>query len=108
MNFISQSLSNLTSGGKLYVLFQIVYLLGAIFFTYVQVQILKALKGEEVSTIIASSRMQKYHVRYKLDGSNGSLIIVSSSPDKAKAHLKSVYPDVTDIIIISENSREVD
>ncbi len=44
MNFISQSLSNLTSGGKLYIFFQIIYLVGALFFTYVQVQILKELK----------------------------------------------------------------
>lgn len=44
MNFISQSLSNLTSGGKLYIFFQVIYLVGALFFTYVQVQILKELK----------------------------------------------------------------
>lgn len=44
MNFISQNLNNLTSGGKLYVFFQILYLAGALFFTYVQVQILKELK----------------------------------------------------------------
>lgn len=100
MNFISQSLSNLTSGGKLYVLFQIVYLLGAIFFTYVQVQILKALKGEETSIIIASSRMGKYYVKYKLDGSDGSLVIVSTSSNKAKAHLQSLYPDATDIVVL--------
>jgi cell division protein FtsL len=44
MNFISQTLSNLTSGGKLYVFFQIIYLSGALFFTYVQWQILQTLK----------------------------------------------------------------
>lgn len=102
MNFISQSLSNLTSGGKLYVLFQIVYLLGAIFFTYVQVQILKTLKKEEISIIVDPKHMEKYRVSYKLDGNIGSLIIVSSSPDKAKSHLKSIYPDAVDVIIISE------
>ena len=44
MNFISQSLNNLTDGGKVYLLIQGVYLTGALFFTYVQILILKELK----------------------------------------------------------------
>ena len=84
--------------------FRLYILLGAIFFTYVQVQILKALKGEETSIIIASSRMDKYYVKYKLDGSSGSLVIVSSSPNKAKAHLQSLYPDATDIVVLGDSN----
>jgi len=44
MNFISQYLSGLTSGGKLYLAFQIVYILCGIVFLYVQISIMKELK----------------------------------------------------------------
>lgn len=44
MNFISQSLNNLTSGGKIYLFFQFIYLICGLFFLYVQWQILLELK----------------------------------------------------------------
>ena len=44
MNFISQSLQNLTSGGKIYIFFQLIYLLCGVFFLYVQWQILLELR----------------------------------------------------------------
>jgi hypothetical protein len=44
MNFISQSLGSLTSGAKIYIAFQCLYLAGALFFTYIQIQILKELR----------------------------------------------------------------
>jgi group I intron endonuclease len=44
LNTLSPNGYNLTSGGKLYVFFQIIYLSGALFFTYVQWQILQTLK----------------------------------------------------------------
>ena len=47
MNFISQTLSNLTSGGKIYIIFQIIYIFFGAFFLYVQWQILKELKRRE-------------------------------------------------------------
>lgn len=104
MNFISQSLSNLTTGGKLYIVFQLIYLIGAIFFTYVQFKILKALRGEETSIIIKANIMSKYYIKYILDGKMGNLIIISSSPDKAIAHLKSIYPDATNIVVLGSSN----
>lgn len=44
MDFIGQSLGNLTSGGKIYVLFQMIYLACFMFFLYVQWQILLELQ----------------------------------------------------------------
>ena len=44
INFISQTYNSLTFGAKLYIVFQVAYLVGALFFTYVQVQILRELK----------------------------------------------------------------
>lgn len=51
MNFLSQALSNLTSGGKLYIFFQLIYLSGALFFTYVQWQILQELKKNKIDNL---------------------------------------------------------
>ena len=48
MNFISQTLSNLTSGGKLYIFFQLIYLVCGVFFLYVQWQILIELKRRNI------------------------------------------------------------
>jgi hypothetical protein len=45
MNFISQSFGNLTSGGKIYIFFQLFYLACGIFFLYVQWQILLELRS---------------------------------------------------------------
>lgn len=60
INFISQSFSNLTSGGKIYIFFQCVYLLGALFFTYVQVQLLRELrKKPPVHSCVCEKNFQK-------------------------------------------------
>jgi len=45
MNFISQEWGNLTTGGKIYIAFQTLYLVAGAFFLYVQWQILKELKN---------------------------------------------------------------
>jgi len=44
MNFISENIENLSSGGRIYVIFQLIYLLVGVFFFYVQVRILRELK----------------------------------------------------------------
>lgn len=53
MNFISQSLMSLTSGGKIYIAFQIIYILCGIFFMWVQISLLKELK-------ILNKHLQKF------------------------------------------------
>ena len=57
MNFISQGLADLTTGGKIYILFQFIYILCGCFFLYVQWQILKELKKRN------SSYTKKYEDR---------------------------------------------
>lgn len=49
INFISQSLKNLTFGAKIYILFQCIYLIGALFFTYVQFQLLQELRKKKLT-----------------------------------------------------------
>lgn len=63
MNFISQSLGNLTSGGKIYILFQLIYLLCGCFFLYVQWQILLELR----------SRNNEYHCTHEKDNTDYSV-----------------------------------
>jgi len=108
MNFISQTLSNLTSGGKLYIFFQIIYLIGALFFTYVQIQILNALKGEPVATIISTNKFKEYRIEYVLQDERSTITVIASSSKKAIAHIKSIYPDATSIICLEEKSNEID
>jgi hypothetical protein len=93
MNFISQTLSNLTSGGKLYIGFQLFYLVGALFFTYVQLQILQQLKQKEAEVLVHSCVERYYLVTYFLDETTGRLKIFSNSKEGAERHLKSIYRD---------------
>jgi len=107
MNFISQTLSNLTSGGKLYIFFQIIYLTGALFFTYVQFQILNALRNNSISNIISSTSFKDYRIEYILDEEKGVVLVVASSPEKAIAHIKSIYPGATSVICLEGSVYEI-
>lgn len=108
MNFISQTLSNLTSGGKLYIFFQIIYLTGALFFTYVQFQILNALRNNSISNIISSTSFKDYRIEYILDEEKGVVLVVASSCEKAIAHIKSIYPEAKAITCLEGDIDEVD
>jgi hypothetical protein len=93
MNFISQTLSKLTSGGKLYIGFQLFYLAGALFFTYVQLQILQQLRQKEAEVVVHSCVERYYLVTYSLNDSTGKLKIFSNSKEGAAQHLRSIYKD---------------
>ena len=89
MNFLSQALSNLTSGGKLYIFFQLIYITGALFFTYVQWQILNQLTKSEVTICKPDARY--YTVTYSAEEHAGRLQVFANSKDAAANHVKSIY-----------------
>lgn len=64
MNFISQNIMSLTSGGKIYIVFQIIYILCGIFFMWVQISLLKELKtlNKNLKNFeVVTESTQEYH-----------------------------------------------
>lgn len=64
MNFISQNIMSLTSGGKIYIAFQIIYILCGIFFMWVQISLLKELKtlNKNLKNFeVVTESTQEYH-----------------------------------------------
>jgi hypothetical protein len=48
-----------------------------------------------------------YRIEYTLDGESSNVLVVSSSPEKAIAHIKSIYPEATSVICLEGDVNEI-